>query len=120
MDKYSDILDYSIIQGLKELGDDEEDFFKEVVELYIEQAPTLINEIKTFAYSADADNMGRAAHTLKGASLNVGAKKLAEVCKVIEFDGKSNNLSNVAENLKNLDSNYEISKQALLDACDNK
>lgn len=120
MEKYSDILDYSIIQGLKELGDDEEDFFKEVVELYIEQAPSLINEIKTFAFSADAENMGRAAHTLKGASLNVGAKKFAEVCKSIELDGKDGILSNVAEHLKNLDSQYEISKQALLDVSENK
>ena len=120
MENYSDILDYSIIQGLRELSDEDEDFFKEVVELYIEQAPILINDIKTYAYSADADNMGRAAHTLKGASLNVGAKKFADIGKTIELDGKNNILSNVNENLKELDELYLITKQALYNAANQK
>lgn len=115
MDKYSDILDLEIIAGLKELGSGEEDFFKEVIDLYLEQAPGLIKEIKTNAFSADAEKMGKSAHTLKGGSLNVGAKVFAEVCKAIELDGKNNNLSDVANNLLKLDELFAITKSALLD-----
>ncbi|MCB0722047.1 MAG: Hpt domain-containing protein [Ignavibacteriae bacterium] len=99
-----ELVDMNVIEGLKELGDgDTDSFFKEIVELYIDQAVGLINEIKELAASGDAEKLGKTAHTLKGASLNVGSKLFAEVCKTIELAGKQNNLAEIGSEVDKLD-----------------
>ncbi len=87
--KKEDLLDFSIIQGLKEMNDDENDFFKEILNLYIEQYPELYNKIVETAKSNDLDSLSKTAHALKGASLNIGAKELASICKTIELNSKN-------------------------------
>lgn len=87
--KSEQLLDLNIIQGLKEL-DDNDSFFKEIIELYNEQYPGIIDNIKSSYNNNNLDALSKAAHALKGASLNIGAKELASVCKTIEINSKNN------------------------------
>lgn len=99
-----ELLNIEVVNGLKELGEDNDNsFFKEIVGLYIEQAQDLIDEIKALAASGEADKLGKTAHTLKGASLNVGARLFADVCKTIELAGKQNNLEGIDVEVNKLD-----------------
>ncbi len=85
-----DLIDFDIVQGLRELGgDDGDDFIKEIIELYKEQYPILLAQIKNHLSNEDYANLSKSAHALKGASLNIGAKELASVCKTIEINAKS-------------------------------
>jgi CheY-like chemotaxis protein/HPt (histidine-containing phosphotransfer) domain-containing protein len=105
-----ELLDYKIIQGLKELGsDDDNSFLKEVIDLYVEQAPGLIENIKKQFNEKNSLKMSQEAHALKGASLNIGAKKLSEVCKSIELKGKADELEEIPELIKNLEEVYIVS-----------
>ena len=71
---HEELIDDTVIENLKELGEgDGGSFLKEIITLYMEQAPGLMADIKKFASEKEAENMGKSAHTLKGASLNVGA-----------------------------------------------
>lgn len=82
------LLDLNIIQGLKELSDDDS-FFLEIIDLYKEQYPQILSNIKTSFKSNDLDGLSKASHALKGASLNIGAKELAAVCKTLELNSKN-------------------------------
>jgi len=105
-----DLLDFNIIQGLKELGNDvDNSFLTEVIDLYLEQAPGLIMNMKKQFEGKNSLKMSQEAHALKGASLNIGAKKLSEICKSIELKGKADDLEGIPELIKELDEVYEIS-----------
>ncbi len=82
----NDLLDFQIINGLKELGDKDNSFFNEIIDLYVAQYPDLIEKIKNYYTARDLENLSKSAHALKGASLNIGAKKLADACKIIEIN----------------------------------
>ncbi|MDQ1266535.1 MAG: hypothetical protein QG635_1687 [Bacteroidota bacterium] len=101
------LLDFAIINGLKELDDDGSDsFFKEIVTLYINQYPELYEKIINAVKENKSDDLSKAAHALKGASLNIGAKELASVCKEIEFKGKDNQMENMDYLLESLNNIY--------------
>lgn len=82
------LLDLNIIQGLKDLSDDDS-FFLEIIDLYKEQYPQILDNIKVTYSNNDLEGLSKASHALKGASLNIGAKELASVCKELELNSKN-------------------------------
>jgi HPt (histidine-containing phosphotransfer) domain-containing protein len=112
------LIDSSIIQNLIDLGgDDGKDFLKEIVDLYIQQYPELYTNIKKGATENDAVLMFQSAHALKGASLNVGAKELASVCKEIELKGKANDITGIPELITTLETIYPLTVEELNKLC---
>lgn len=107
-----ELLDFNIISGLKELGDDDS-FFREIIDLYVEQYPDLLEKIKLSYSEGDLINISKSAHALKGASLNIGAKKLAEICLKIETISSFENTSSIEELISDLQDIYEISIEEL-------
>lgn len=102
------IIDQNIIAGLREMSDkDDPDFLSELIDLFLEISPRLINDIKQHAQMADAVNLMQAAHKLKGSSFNLGAKYLAGICQRIEDKGKNNDLSELDSLLEQLEKGYE-------------
>lgn len=100
-----DLLDLNIIQSLIELGgDDGDEFFKEIIDLYKEQYPILLQQIKNYLSNEDYVNLSKSAHALKGASLNIGAKEIASICKIIEINSKTD----IKEGYNDLIANLEI------------
>lgn len=109
--KTSLMLDSDIIYGLKEL--DESNHFKEVVNLYLEVAPILINEIKKSFEVKDYESLKRAAFNLKRASLNLGANRLAEVCvKVESINGKPKD-DEIAKLIERLENIYKLTLEEI-------
>jgi HPt (histidine-containing phosphotransfer) domain-containing protein len=101
------LFDEEIIKSLKELGGEEGDnFFKEIIEIYLQQAPSLMDDIKSSASKLDFVKLDQSAHALKGASLNIGAKLFANICKMLEFKGKEKDGNNLGELLIDLENIY--------------
>ncbi len=90
------LLDIEVINGLKELGDE---FLKEIFNLYFEQYPSLYQNIIDNFSQDNFVELSKAAHALKGASLNIGAKKIANICQDIENMVKENNTENLNTDL---------------------
>jgi HPt (histidine-containing phosphotransfer) domain-containing protein len=112
------LIDLSIVQNLIDLGgDDGKDFLKEIIDLYIQQYPELFNSIKNGADSKDTVLMYQSAHALKGASLNVGAKEMAVICKNIELKGKEGDLSGIPELIYTLETIYPLTINELNKLC---
>ncbi|HEY8494094.1 MAG TPA: response regulator, partial [Myxococcota bacterium] len=68
-----------------------------VIHRYAEDAPRLVEKMRAAAANDDAHALQVAAHTLKSASANVGAVKLAGMCKNLEMAGRSGNTAGAAE-----------------------
>ncbi|HRE40821.1 MAG TPA: Hpt domain-containing protein [Ignavibacteria bacterium] len=109
-----ELFDFGIIESLKELDEPgEESFFAELIGVYMEQSPGLIKDINDSYKAGNAEQMGKAAHTLKGSSLNIGCRKFSEICKELEAQGKSNDLVDTDKLLENLDIYYLITIKEL-------
>jgi HPt (histidine-containing phosphotransfer) domain-containing protein len=104
-----DLIDFNVVQGLKELGGDDGDvFFKEIIELYKEQYPKLLFQMKDYLRAEDFENLSKSAHALKGASLNIGAKEIASICKTIEINAKSDIREGYATLVENLETIHSL------------
>jgi len=77
-------LDRNTIQGLFEMADGDESFVRDLLKTYVAQAAEQFDAIQAAVAAADARAAARAAHSLAGASLNVGALRVATICRRIE------------------------------------
>lgn len=108
------LLDLNIINGLKELDDDGSDtFFKEILAVYTEQFPLMTAKILAAIEANNPDDLARAAHTLKGASLNIGARELSAICRTIEFRGKDRQLEHIELLVDTLQTVYGLTLAAI-------
>jgi HPt (histidine-containing phosphotransfer) domain-containing protein len=69
--------------ALSATGDDPE-LLREIVGLFLEDCPRMIEDLEHAADAADAGALRRAAHTLKGSVAVLGARALAAVAREIE------------------------------------
>ncbi|MGE3389743.1 MAG: response regulator, partial [Gammaproteobacteria bacterium] len=60
------------------------DFFRRLVELYLQSSRGLVDEIAAACATGDPARVHRAAHTLKSSSANLGADALAALCVTLE------------------------------------
>lgn len=69
---------------LKDLADGDDTFLQDLLTTYFDQAAETLNDLRSAAAAGDPVRFGRAAHKLKGASLNIGASVVARLCQRIE------------------------------------
>jgi signal transduction histidine kinase/CheY-like chemotaxis protein/HPt (histidine-containing phosphotransfer) domain-containing protein len=82
--------------SLAQLAGDHE-LMLEVLELYVDSTPALLDRIR----GLDPDDVGGCAtafHTIKGASLNVGARKVGEMAASLEKAAKEGDAETVLQN----------------------
>jgi HPt (histidine-containing phosphotransfer) domain-containing protein len=71
-------------ERLEEIGMGDAEFTREIVQMMIDDGEERVRAIKD-AYSQQSwEDVGREAHSLKGAALNVGANDLAKLCATID------------------------------------
>ncbi len=73
---------------LARLGDDEE-LLREVVELFLEDAPQQLESIARAVAAGNAADIAPSAHQLKGAAANISARRAAEAASRLETAAKS-------------------------------
>jgi len=59
-------------------------FLKEMIDLYLQAAQKAETEIADASSRGDLRKLHLAAHTLKGSSANIGARKVAAICQTLE------------------------------------
>jgi HPt (histidine-containing phosphotransfer) domain-containing protein len=86
----ADLIDASVIQGLRELGGEEDPgLLVELIDLYLADAPQRMSEIRQALSTCDWKLLERAAHTLKSSSANIGALELSSICKELEAKARA-------------------------------
>jgi HPt (histidine-containing phosphotransfer) domain-containing protein len=87
-------LDSRIVDRLERLGVDAgEDLMGQLSTLFLAQAEIHVSEMRRGLASGDDTAIMRAAHTLRGASANVGAGELAGLCARLEADSAAGALT---------------------------
>ena len=89
------------------------DFVAELIGTFIEEAPTMLAELRAAQAAQAADAFRRAAHSLKSNSNTFGATRLAEMARDLELGG----LISSAAPLDALDAEYRRVAAALTALC---
>jgi HPt (histidine-containing phosphotransfer) domain-containing protein len=88
-DAPSKILDLTY---LIEASDGDADFIQEIVNDYLREMGRHFQDLKTSAATHDMTLLIRSAHTIKGASANVGASRVRETASRLESQAKKGSL----------------------------
>jgi HPt (histidine-containing phosphotransfer) domain-containing protein len=89
------------------------DFIGEVIAIFNEDAPQLLQNMQQALAVDDAELFRRAAHTLKSNSASFGAVTLAELARELEMLGKEGRLAGAAEKVAQAAAEYQRVQQAL-------
>jgi HPt (histidine-containing phosphotransfer) domain-containing protein len=92
-----DPLDHSQIEFLVSLDDGQGELLAQIVREYLIVSEECATELVRLLGEADGPAIERTAHTLKGASANVGATGLADVCARLELGAHQGQLGEAAE-----------------------
>lgn len=75
----------------------EEEFLKELAEIFINDAPGHISEIEEAVNCRNSEALVKSAHKLKGAAANFGKNVTTDIAFKLETMGRKNNLDGVEE-----------------------
>ncbi len=100
IESVSSSIDQAVLDVIRDMEDeDDPDMLAEIIGLYLNQAPELLQAQQTAIVNEDAESLRIAAHTLKSSSANVGARVLADLCRELEELGRAGSLDNAANKL---------------------
>lgn len=91
-------LDPTVVEQLQMLADDEDpDFLLDLFDGYIETTETSLSDLKEAISAEDPVRVMKTAHTLKGASSNIGANSMASLFKQLEELGRAETIDGADE-----------------------
>ena len=107
-------IDPKKIEELKELVDeDDPGFLIELIEDYMDNSEENLKAIRYAIQAKDTVTVGRTAHTLKGASSNIGAVNMTELSKQLEHLGTEETLEGAVDLIDRLDVEFVEVKSEL-------
>lgn len=101
-------IDPRALDNLRRIGGEADDaFLREMVQIFVEDSPPRLAEIEAAIGRADGAALAKAAHSLKGAGSNFGARRFRSLCEALEQAGRSGDFAAVAPGLTALRAEYE-------------
>lgn len=108
------LLDPNAIEALRSVSpDDGGAFFRELVDIFLQDTPRRIAEIEVSLATKNAPDLTRAAHSIKGSSSNFGAMNLFDISRRMEQAGKDQAYPTVQALLPALQAEFSRVKEAL-------
>jgi len=105
------VIDRTVFEELKQMSG--EDFINELIDTFLEDAPNLIEEMKSALNDNNAEIFRRAAHSMKSNAATFGATELSALAKDLEMLGKENKMQGSGDRLKSLEQAYGAARQEL-------
>lgn len=96
----SEYLNQQVLLQLKEVMGCE---YPQLLEAYLLDAQSHLDNLQAARLNADSQHLWQVAHSFKGSSSNLGAKKLAQLCEQLELQGRQADWQGVAELLEQLE-----------------
>ena len=84
------------------------DILARLVNVYLEKAPDLVDEIDAGIAANDSGRVKLAAHALKSSSAYLGAKTLADQCEKLEDKAAGNDLCSAERSVKNITNGVKV------------
>ena len=98
------LIDKHTFEELKQLSG--VDFINELIDAFLEDAPNMIQNMRTALETKDVESFRRNAHSLKSNAQTFGAAELGGLARELEFMAKENNLD-VGNRLEILTESFE-------------
>jgi CheY-like chemotaxis protein len=108
-------LDREVIESLRELGGSE--MLSELGQMYLDNARSGLATLQKALEEGDASTVQRVAHTLRGSSSNMGAKRMASLLAKLQDGGAYQIISDGPELLERLEAEFERVRPALEVEC---
>jgi two-component system, sensor histidine kinase and response regulator len=108
------------LQDLKKLGSEIGPlFYPHLLGTFLHDTIKRLAALKSAVASGDLKQLAREAHMLKGASLTIGAEGMADTCGKLEKLGTTQSVADAAEQLEQLEYQFEevkneIDKESLI------
>ena len=91
------VIDPQAIENLRALNPgDNDEFLREITEIFLEDTPQRISELNQGLAAGDVSKFTRAAHSIKGSAANLGAAALRAVAEKLEHQSRTDGLAGVA------------------------
>ncbi len=97
------VLDYQY--ALDELEGDEE-IYQEVLEIYLEDTPDIIERILEAYSTGDCESLSMEAHSLKSSSRAIGGIQLSNIAAQLEADSGAGNLGGAPELISQIEAGF--------------
>jgi HPt (histidine-containing phosphotransfer) domain-containing protein len=107
-------LDRRVLAELRSSVSGDQEFLAELIDDFLQDAPALLETLRTAASSGDADAARRAAHTLKGTSRTFGAEELAALCQGAEAAAGIGDLESVRSRVDEIEVAWGRARTELL------
>jgi two-component system sensor histidine kinase/response regulator len=89
------------------------DVFRDLLGLFRSDAPPLLAAMRSAAAAGNAGQLRQAAHSLKGAAANLGARQMASFAAELEAIGRSGSVEGAAGPLAAADAQFQQVCEAL-------
>ena len=106
----SELFDIEAFDTLKDVMEDE---FKDLISLYLNDSDNRFSALEQAIEMKDAYQVKELAHSFKGASANLAATSLAELCFKLEKMGGDNQLDDAPNVYLEIKSQYALVKEFL-------
>jgi HPt (histidine-containing phosphotransfer) domain-containing protein len=84
------VIDQATFEELKQMSG--EDFINELIDAFLDEAPTMIQNMQSALETRDVESFRRNAHSMKSNANTFGATELGALAKELEFMAKENDL----------------------------
>ncbi len=112
----NDVLDMAVVDELLSLSDDgDPELLLDLIRLFLADGPTKVAAVSEGLAQRDFDRMERAAHSLKGSSGNLGARRLQNTCEKMQIATRNHDLPTSAHLTPQLAADYAEVERALLE-----
>ncbi|MCK5125734.1 MAG: PAS domain S-box protein [candidate division Zixibacteria bacterium] len=109
------ILSMIDIKKLEEIAGGDMRLVNELIDIFINQSPGLLSDIRNAIDKSDAELLCRSAHTFKGSLVSMGAEGVAKIAFALEIKGANGDFTGVNDILDDLRQAYESIEQSFND-----
>jgi HPt (histidine-containing phosphotransfer) domain-containing protein len=106
-------IDPRALENLRDVLDGDPELLNELIDLFLVDAPALMQSLNDAVERQDAESLTQTAHSLKGSASNLGARGMAAVCAHLERRGRAGSLRGAESACRTLRKEFEVVRDAL-------
>ena len=100
-------LDHEVVAQLRSLAEaTDASLLAQIFDAFLSDGRARMTTLREAADSGDAARLYHAAHALKGASANIGARHMAEICEQLQALGESGSVAGAGDLIEELDGEF--------------
>jgi HPt (histidine-containing phosphotransfer) domain-containing protein len=108
-------IDTATFANLLEMTGGDQDFVDELVDTYLREGDTLVENLVVAAAANRVGDLVLPAHSLKSSSLNVGALELGELCRRLEGEARGGTVADPVDRANGIRVAFAEARAALLE-----